>query len=232
MLLAFLLSLGVILIWYTVFPPPKPAPQKPPATEERAAPEAAEPGPTPAAPAAPAAPPTAPGAPRELIEAAGEERIVLQQGRTRAVLTNRGAQLVSMLVPEKASPESGTIELVRKRPSGLYPYALTTARGLQPHQLDQALFGFERTADGRSVRFRYSGPLGTAEKSFRLDDRGLLSVDVQVPGHSDWGVLLGPGVRNPTPEEMKSRFERRQAVYKAGDEVKIVDAQRAEKGLQ
>ncbi|HEY7216199.1 MAG TPA: membrane protein insertase YidC, partial [Thermoanaerobaculia bacterium] len=112
------------------------------------------------------------------------------------------------------------------------PYALTTARGLQPHPLDQALFGFERTADGRSVRFRYSGPLGEAEKSFRFDDRGLLTVEIQVPGHTDWGVLVGPGVRNLTPEEMKSRFERRQAVYKTGDEVKFVDAQRAEKGLQ
>lgn len=157
---------------------------------------------------------------------------MLQQGRTRAVFTNRGAQLVSMLVPEKASPGSGTLELVRKRTGGLYPYALTAARGLQPHPLDQALFWAERRADGRSVIFRYSGPLGVAEKRFRFDDRGLLAVEIQVPGHADWGVLVGPGVRNPTAEEMKSRFERRQAAYKIGDEVKIVDAQRTAKGLQ
>ena len=234
LLLAFLLSLGVILIWYTVFPPPKPAPAKPPAVEERAAPppETVPSAPVPGTPAGPAATPAAPGAPREQIEAAGEERIVLQQGRTRAVFTNRGAQLVSMLVPEKASPESGTLELVRKRTGGLYPYALTAARGLQPHPLDQALFWAERGADGRSVIFRYSGPLGVAEKRFRFDDRGLLAVEIQVPGHADWGVLVGPGVRNPTAEEMKSRFERRQAAYKIGDEVKIVDAQRTAKGLQ
>ena len=140
LLLAFLLSLGVILIWYTVFPPPKPAPPRPPVSEERAAPppETVPPGPVPGTPSAPAATPAVAGAPREQIEAAGEERIVLQQGRTRAVFTNRGAQLVSMLVPEKASPQSGTLELVRKRTGGLYPYALTAARGLQPHPLDQA----------------------------------------------------------------------------------------------
>ncbi len=234
LLLAFLLSLGVILIWYTVFPPPKPAPEKPPAAEERAAPapEEVETGPLPATPTAPPAQPAAPEAPRESIEAAGEERVVLQQGRTRAVLTNRGAQLVSMLVPEKASAESGTLELVRKRPGGPYPYALTAARGLQPHPLDQALFWAEKASDGRSVVFRYSGPLGTAEKRFRFDDRGLLAVEIRVAGRTDWGVLIGPGVRNPTAEEMKSRFERRQAVYKAGDEVKVVDAQGAKEGLQ
>src|SRR5262245_38737423 len=186
----------------------------------------------PATPTAPTAQQAAPAAPRESIEAAGEERVVLQQGRTRAVLTNRGAQLVSMLVPEKADPKSGTLELVRKRPGGLYPYALTAARGLQPHPLDQALFWAERTSDGRSVVFRYSGPLGTAEKRFRFDERGLLAVEIRVPGRTDWGVLVGPGVRNPTAEEMKSRFERRQAVYKSAGEVKVVDAQRAEKGLQ
>jgi len=45
-------------------------------------------------------------------------------------------------------------------------------------------------------------------------------------------VLIGPGIRNPTAEEMKSRFERRRAVYKTGDEVKILDVQRAGQRLQ
>jgi len=233
LLLAFLLSLAVILVWYTVFPPSKPAPEKPTAHQERAAPA---PGPAPsaapAAPAAPNAPSAAPGAPLERVEAAAEDRIVLQQGRNRAVLTNRGAQLVSMQVPEKASPGSGTLELVRERKGGPYPYSLTAARGLQPHPLDQALFRAERGADGRSVRFRYSGPLGVAEKRFGFDERGLLAVEIQVPGRTDWGVLLGPGIRNPTAEEVKSRFERRRAVYKSGDAVKIVDVQRAEDGLE
>ena len=37
-----------------------------------------------------------------------------------------------------------------------------------------------------------------------------------MPGPPDWGLLIGPGVRNPSAEEMKSRYEHRRAVYKAG----------------
>jgi YidC/Oxa1 family membrane protein insertase len=230
LLLAFLLSLGVILIWYTIFPPPKPATKpSPPAPQEQAPPA---PGPSPgAAPSTPTAPATTtPVAPGERIEAAGEERIVLMQGRTRAVFSNRGARLVSMQVPEKSTPDSGTLELVRARTGGPYPYSLTS-RGLQPHPLDGALFQAEMDAQGQSVLFRYSGPLGIAEKRFHFDRQGLLNVEIRVPGRTDWGVLLGPGIRNPTAEEMKSRFERRRAVYKAGDEVKVLDSQGAVDGL-
>ena len=233
LLLAFLLSLGVILIWYTVFPPPKPAPGKPPAPPERAAPAPAPAeGTPPPGPAAAAAQPAVPAAPGERIEAAAEERIVLQQGRNRALLTNRGAQLVSMQVPEKASPGSGTLELVRERSGAAYPYSLTGPQGLQPHPLNQVLFRPEKSADGRSVVFSYSGPLGVAEKRFGFDERGLFTVEIRLPGRTDWGVLIGPGIRNPTAEEMKSRFERRRAVYKTGDEVKILDVQRAGQRLQ
>jgi YidC/Oxa1 family membrane protein insertase len=226
LLVAFLLSLAVILIWYSLFPPPKPAPA--PAPPERAAPSApvGEGGAGGEAPrrSAPAEAPPLP--PAEPVAAAAEERVVLEHGRSRAVLTNRGAQLVSLQVPEKAAPESGLLEMVRRRAGGLYPYALTT-RGLAAHPLDGALFAVERGGDGRSVRFRYSGPEGFAEKRFGFDERGLLAVEIRVPGRRDWGVLVGPGIRNPTAEEMKSRFERRRAVYKAGEEVGAVNSQRA-----
>jgi YidC/Oxa1 family membrane protein insertase len=222
LLVAFLLSVVVIFIWYKVFPPPEPAP--PPPAAERAAPA---PGRARGAAPPPAATPPAPAAPVERAEAAGEERVVLQQGGARAVLTNRGAQLVSMQVPEKSGSESGRLEMVRKRAGGPYPYALT-GRGLQPHPLDQALFQVERGGDGRSARFRYSGPLGVAEKRFGFDERGMLEVEIRVPGHTDWGVFLGPGVRNSTAEEMQSRFERRRAVYKTGEEVTAVGSQGAE----
>lgn len=228
LLLAFVLSLAVIAIWYTVFPPAKPKPPElPPAAAPKAVPA---PG---AAPAVPGA--TAPGQPGQPAvtqapapvavppaQAAAEERITLQAGRSRAVLTNRGAQLLSMVVPEKSDPRSGTLEMVRQRAGIAYPYSLT-ANGVQPSPLNQALFQAERGPDDRSATFRYSGPLGTAEKTFRFDDKGLLTVDVRVPGRSDWGVLLGPGVRNPTADEMKSRYEHRRGVYKKGDDVETPD---------
>lgn len=227
LLLAFVLSLAVIAIWYTLFPPAKPKPPEPPPVQSRQA--APSPTPAPGAPAAaPAAPLTVPAAaPAVPVQAAAEERITLQDGRTRAVFTNRGAQLVSMMAPEKSDPKSGTLELVRERVGIAYPYSLTTGGGVQPSPLNQALFQSERAPDGRSVTFRYSGPLGAAEKTFRFDDKGLLAADVRVPGHADWGLLLGPGIRNPTVDEMTSRYEHRRAVYRAGGDMTAVDPQSA-----
>ena len=239
LLVAFLLSLGVILLWYTIFPPPKPTPEAVPPPSEQAerpssGPTLAPPG-TPAGPTAPAPgamPGATPGAPLEPVAATAEERVVLQAGRTRAVLSNRGAQLLSMEVPEKTEGKSGTLDLVRARAGGPHPYSLTTGRGSAPHPLDQVLFRAEKGGDGRSVLFRYRGPQGVAEKRFRFNDKGLLEVEIHLPGRSDWGVLLGPGIRNPTAEEMKSRFERRLGVYSLGGEVTRVEPQKAEGAVE
>ncbi|HEY2295175.1 MAG TPA: membrane protein insertase YidC, partial [Thermoanaerobaculia bacterium] len=222
LLLAFVLSLAVIAIWYTLFPPAKPKPPEPSAPKAVPAPGAAPAVPGATAPSSPSQPAVTQAPAPVPASAAAEERITLQSGRVHAVLTNRGAQLLSMTVPEKSDPKSGTLEMVRQRAGIAYPYSLT-AKDTQPSPLNQALFQAERSPDGRSVTFRYSGPVGTAEKTFRLDDRGLLTVDVRVPGRSDWGVLLGPGVRNPTAEEMKSRYERRRGVYRKGDDVESFD---------
>jgi YidC/Oxa1 family membrane protein insertase len=231
LLLAFLLSMVVIGAWFWLFPPPKPV-TPPPSTRPAPASQtlATPPAPTPGQPVAPGSPaavagggPSNPVAPAEAVQATAEERVTLADGRAQATFTNRGAQLVSMIVPEKASRNSGSLELVRKRAGGTYPYSLVT-RALQPHPLDEALFHVEKSADGRSAVFRYSGPLGVAEKRFGFDPRGLLEADIRLPGHADWGVVLGPGIRNLTPEEIKSRFEHRRAVYKLGENVKVLDA--------
>ena len=227
LLLAFVLSLAVIAVWYTLFPPAKPKPPEPPPAQS----QQAAPAPAPGAPSTPAATaPAVPGQPAVAapaapapVAAAAEEKVTLQSGRAVAVFTNRGAQLLSMMAPEKSDPKSGVLELVRQRVGLDYPYSLTTADGRQPSPLNQALFRAERGTDGRSVTFRYSGPLGVAEKTFRFDDRGLLMSEIRVPGRADWGLLLGPGVRNPSDKEMKSSYEHRRAVYKAGGDYETVD---------
>jgi hypothetical protein len=38
-----------------------------------------------------------------------------------------------------------------------------------------------------------------------------MRVEVELVGRTDWGLLLGPGLRNPGTEELKSRFTRRAA---------------------
>ncbi|MFI4982469.1 MAG: YidC/Oxa1 family insertase periplasmic-domain containing protein, partial [Nevskiales bacterium] len=93
-------------------------------------------------------------------------------------------------------------------------------RGLRALPIDEALFAVERGADGRSVTFRYRGPAGSAEKTFRFDERGLLAVEVEAAG--SWALLLGPGIGNPTPAELDSRYGLRGAVVKAGGDVKVL----------
>jgi YidC/Oxa1 family membrane protein insertase len=225
LLLAAFLSMALVIVWTILFPPKPPV--KPPARAEAPAapagqtPTAAAPGA--ASPAAPGAAPT-PAPAAQPIAAAQEETVVLQSGDARAVLSNRGAQLISFEVPDKGGKQP-RLELVRPRTEGPYPYALTGA-GRVPHPLNKALFAVERAADGRGATLRYSGPEGNAEKTFRFNEQGFLDVTVKAPGQKGWGVVLGPGLRFITPGELKSRYELRAAVYKT-DEVHTIDPQKS-----
>ncbi|HYG61846.1 MAG TPA: membrane protein insertase YidC [Thermoanaerobaculia bacterium] len=230
MFLAVALSLAVLVVWNFLFPPkpPQRAPARQEAVRESPAPAPLETGaPAPATPGALATPgASGGGAARPLVQAAAEERVTLEAPGLRAVFTNRGAQLVSL---EHTTSSGQTLDLVRKRQQPPYPYGLVGS-GLQPDPLNGALFAAEPSGDGRSVLFRYSGPLGAAEKRFGFDEQGLLQVEARVPGRRDWGLLLGPGVRNPTEEELESQFEMRGAVIRSGDEVTVLDAKGAEEG--
>lgn len=231
LLLAASLSFALIVVW-TMFiapkppakPPGAPAGQETPVSTTPGAPAPNGPGASssPAAPASPAAAVTAAAMPP--VAAAKEETVTLQAGSAQAVLSNRGAQLVSFLVADKAGQKS-QLDLVRKRVEGLYPFGLTDAAHA-PHPLNKALFVGEKGSDGKSAVFRFSGPEGMAEKAFRFDDRGLLEVTVKLPGQKGWGLVLGPGIRNLTKDELKSRFEARSAVYKTTEDVKVLDPQR------
>jgi YidC/Oxa1 family membrane protein insertase len=230
LLLAAFLSMALVIVWTFLFPPKPPAKPVPgPAGREAAVPAPASESPTP--PAGAQTPPTAaatPGVPAAApalpVAAAQEEKVVLQAGTSRAVLSNRGAQLISFEVPNKGGQEAH-LDLVRPRPEGPYPYGLVdAARG--PHPLNNALFAVERGADNRSATLRYSGPEGTAEKSFRFDEEGFLDVSIKVSGPKGWGVVLGPGLRTLTADELASRYELRAAVYKT-DAVQVIDPQKS-----
>ena len=235
--LFIVLSIAVVAVWQALFPSPKL--QRPPAPPPAAAsgqdtgkapvdaaapPAATNAGTTPAAsaggtaapvpaPAAPAAPAVAAGPP---IAADREERVTLTGTQTRAVLTNRGAQLVSLLVEQ---PGTGSVELVRKRLQGPYAFGLTDRRA-RPLPLDDVFFAVERGADGRSATFRYRGPAGSAEKTFRFDEHGLLAVEVQASG--SWALVLGPGIGNPTAAELDNRYGQRGAVVKVAGSVSVL----------
>jgi len=215
LLIAAFLCMALVVVWSLLVPPP-PKPTPPAGEEVPAAPATG----TPAAPVehpAPAerpAPPlsAAPARPVEPIGASSEEKVTLRQGSTEAVFTNRGAQLVSL--EAGGARNQGAVELVRRRRDDLYPYGLTTG-DRRSHRLNQALFAVEQGPGGRSVTFRYNGPLGTAEKTFSFTPEGLLQAKVSVPGQRGWGVVLGPGIRNEPPDELKGRIQQAQrgAVY-------------------
>jgi len=233
-LIFIVLTVAIMATWTHFFPPPKPAPKP-------AAVPAATPGRTAATPSAPGAAPTVPDTAQpakpaatlpawagQAVQAAAEEQVVLEDTDTRAVFTNRGAQLVSLQLKNQKTHQGGAVELVRKRAQGPYPYGLVLKKGLAPHPLDQALFQVQRGGDGRSLVFRYRGPAGMAEKRFRFDEHGFLEASVNVPA-AGWGLVVGPGLGNPTPEEMGSRYGRRGAVYKRGGDVEALNAQGEEK---
>lgn len=234
LLVAVLVSMAIWLIWTILFPEkPRvpPAPGKPAATAAAPAPAqeatTTEPAATAGAPAAPAAPaPQVQAAPAVPIAAEREEQVAIEDADARAVFTNRGGQLVSLTLKRRPDADGKPLELVRRRSAGPYPYALVD-RNLAPLPLDGALFAvLERSGNG--VTFRYSGPSGTATKSFRFDEKGLLLSRVEVPGRRDWGLAIGPGLRNPTLAQIDSPYLRRDAVANVGGELKMYDLKKAE----
>ncbi|MES1242498.1 MAG: membrane protein insertase YidC [Acidobacteriota bacterium] len=231
--LAALLSLAVFAIWSHFYPS---KPVKPPAQQAEATPSAtATPGPgasgTPGAPETPAGVPGASGkAPLpawagQPVQGSAEQRITLESRDARAVFSSLGAQLVSLQIKDQRSSDGGAVELLRNRIEGPYPYGLVRRSDHRPLPLNQAQFQALVEAGGKAVTFRYRGPEGVAEKRFRFDDQGFLESSIQVVG-GNWATIVGPGIRNPTPEEIGSRYGRRLAVYKVGGDVAQLSPQR------
>lgn len=222
--LAAILSMAVLFLWQLMFPPPEPAP--PPAPPPAAAGEpatAAAPAPVASGAPAPAAAAEVPVAavPAEPIGAAKEETVVLENDELRAELSNRGGQLVSLVVKGKTAESGEPLELVQRRPAGPHPFALVDARGTG-HPLNDALFAVERPAggEGAEVVFRHRGETGFASKSFRLGAAGELEVEVETDV-SGLGLMVGPGLRERDKEELENRFLHRSAVWSVGGEVTV-----------
>ena len=234
-LIATLLSVAILILWQQLFPPPEPPPRPVDPVVERG-PEPERPAALPAAPATPgtavaeppagsSAAPAGPPPATEPIEADSEERVTLEDDSFEAVFTNRGGSLVSLRLKNHNAASGDPVDFVRQREGYPLPLAITSRRG-EADPLDGALFAVERerTRSGSAVTFRYAGPAGTATKRFALAGGGVIRLEVEVPGRTDWGLLLGPGVRNPTAAEAKNRFLLRNVIYRQGDETEDITA--------
>ena len=239
-LIAVLLSLAVLVGWQYFFPTPQPVPPSAapegqatavdPVSPDRrsgepgetlsaeaggldADPDAAGEGAAEAAPARPA------------IAAQGEREVVVETELYRAVLTNRGGQLVSFVLGGHESHDGDAVDLVRRRGQGAYPYAYVDTAGA-PLPLNDALFTVEERdrPDGkRLVTFRHRGPAGDATKSYAFGPEGVFELVAETVEPRDWALFVGPGIRNPSAEELENRFERRAAVYRVDGEVENLD---------
>jgi len=238
LLLFFLISLAILLGWQFLMPAPVHKPGAPVATPAPTAASAAV-SPAPSAPATVAATPVPAGAapaptpPAQPIAGTREEQLVLDTQEFRAVFTSKGAQLVSFQVKEHRGDKGQPLELVRARPTGPWPLGLVDA-DLKPLPLDDALFAArrERDAEGHdALRFDYRGPAGSARKVVRVLGPGLLGLEVEA-SPAGWGLVLGPGVRNPSAKELGSKRHPRQVVYRAEGKVKTIQGAGAEKRME
>ncbi len=253
MLLAALLSLAVLVLWQFIFPPAKP-PVKPKAKAETAASASTPKSETESQGATSTSTPSAgqgtigetegakkpqpeakpaPAAPKAVAIPAGtaaqnEERPVVETSTYRAELTNRGAELLSYVIKSQTDAKGNPVDLVRRRETGPYPFALTTGAGAAS-PLNSALFTVDKKKDKDGhveFDFRYSGSEGAAEKSFTFLPGGIIKIKISVPGGEPWGIYVGPGVRNPSAKELGNRFEERDAVYLDGTDIKREKAEK------
>ncbi|HVS14952.1 MAG TPA: membrane protein insertase YidC [Thermoanaerobaculia bacterium] len=227
--LAALLSLGVLVLWQWLFPPPEPVerPAPAPVTEPRPAlgPEEAG-GPTPPAPVESAE--SAAGEPEPPIAAEVEETVVLATERFEARLSNRGGQLVSFVLRDQRRGDGELVDLVRRRPGDeAFPFAFVGAGG-EPLAINDALFRVTRSGD--RVELRYRGPLGDARKTFSLEQGPVFSVEASLRGAGPWALLVGPGIRNPRYEELDNRYQKgaRKAAWYVGGELESRQADRVD----
>ena len=246
--MAALLSVGVLILWQTIFPAaPPPESEAPRLVESSVQPARGSEAQTRSSGSSSGAALDAErleegrsvGGAEEIgaevvaeVAAETEREVVLESDRFRATFSNRGAQLLSFELTEHESQPGESVDLVRRRIGYPYPFAVFDSTGASD-SLNEALFSVaEGAAADDAYRFEYSGPLGRATKEFWLRPDGMLGVRISVPGRTDWSVLLGPGLRNPDSEEIENRFARRAVVYLKEGEVERKAAQKADENEQ
>lgn len=205
LLLAAVLSLGVLFLWER-FGPKAPT-RTPPATATTATSAGAQPT------AAPAPTAGAAGAP-EPIDAAGVERIAASEERlttienavARATFSNRGAVLTSFVLRRHTDEARRPLELVHSTPeTSAKPLALFFPASAERTKLAaNALYAVEKTSP-TTLRFHYSDGALRASKEIRLGDAYLFDVRVDVPG-SEYALVVGTGLRNPSEKERASSY--------------------------
>lgn len=220
-LLAFALSAAVLILWPRLFPPP----QTPPAARPTAAvpssptelaPPAASAVPAPPAGATPA-PTAAPQAAAPVavpeLKAGTEETVEVATPLYVARLTNRGGALVSFALARHQDHARKPLDLVRS--GGGFPGAELRIDPSDAFlgRAAQALHVVERESEGETtvVRFRYRETDGSGLlRTYRFGPGYLVGVRLEREGAGKppVGVVLGPGIANPSADEVKATYKK------------------------
>jgi YidC/Oxa1 family membrane protein insertase len=154
---------------------------------------------------------------------------VVETPEYKAVLTNRGAQLVSFELKKylrKKSKEPEDLVKVREADRSDYPFTIVPS---QPalHALNTALYSVSDAvaANGqRVVEYRYSDGRVTATKTFRFSNQPYLfdfSMSLNPP--SPYRVAVGPGIRTLAAAEQDTQVVTTgNGIYQSGGKLEIV----------
>ncbi len=141
------------------------------------------------------------------VSAATEQTTVLTNDVVRATFSNRGAVLVSYVLLHHTDEQKQPLELVRQLPAPApKPLALDfPSRPETTEHVAQALFSSEPVGkDG--VDFRYADGAIAVTKQIRLVGGYLFDVHTEVTGAAPYTLLVGTGLRNASGEEQVSRY--------------------------
>ncbi len=190
-LLATVVSVGILLGWQLLFPPPKPPPPKP-AEVTQAQPAGQPPAPGAQQPGAPAVPAPAPDAPEETVVLRGD-------GFTATLSTHGGALQHLVLDGEKfrrdVDGKEVQIDLVHVSPGQPYPLSLAASPelgGAQDALADPGARAPMRivSKDARSVTFE--GRVGALEvrKAYRITGKPFeMALELEVSGAPTAGTV-------------------------------------------
>ena len=203
LLVAAALSLGVLLLWQWIGPKPPKRPMVPVPTPVAGATAATSSSAAPSTSVAASAPPAALPPP---ASAESETLTTLSNGVFRATFSNRGAVLTSFVLTAHFDEQKRPLELVRTLPPEMPRPLSLDFRGdaSTTKKIAQALFVVERESDS-VVRFRYADASVSVVKEIRIARGYLFDLKVSVNGPA-CGVVVGPGLRNPTEAERGSRY--------------------------
>jgi YidC/Oxa1 family membrane protein insertase len=160
---------------------------------------------TPSVTSAPAAPP---------IAATAVQRTVVDTPAYRAVLSNRGAQLISFQLKNyKQKKSEQPVDLVKAREPHRtdYPFSIVP-RDADLQRLNRALYAVSDTTDAkgqRIVEYRYSDGKVTATKRFTFSRQPFLfNFNITIQPLVPYRIAVGPGIRTLGAEEQDTQVVR------------------------